>query len=281
MRDATFACPDLTTFARLDELGLVVVGQRLEPDRAVLACRVAEPDQWCRRCGCEGAVRDTVVRRLAHEPFGWRPTILEIRLRRYRCTGCGHVWRQDTSAAAEPRSKLSRAALAWALHALVVGHLTVARVAEGLAVSWHTANDAVLAEGHRVLIDDPARFDGVTVIGVDEHVWRHTRLGDKYVTVIIDLTPIRDGTGPARLLDMVAGRSKQAFKTWLANRPTAWRDGLEVVAMDGFTGFKTATTEELPDAVAVMDPFYADVLVMPMWCAFGLVRGAWGAVRSA
>ena len=26
--------------------------------------------------------------------------------------------------------------------------------------------------------------------------------------------------------------------------------------MDGFTGFKTATTEELPDAVAVMDPFH-------------------------
>jgi transposase len=25
--------------------------------------------------------------------------------------------------------------------------------------------------------------------------------------------------------------------------------------MDGFTGFKTATNEELPDAVAVMDPF--------------------------
>jgi hypothetical protein len=25
---------------------------------------------------------------------------------------------------------------------------------------------------------------------------------------------------------------------------------LEVVAMDGFTGFKPATTEELPDAVA-------------------------------
>ena len=26
--------------------------------------------------------------------------------------------------------------------------------------------------------------------------------------------------------------------------------------MDGFTGFKTAATEELPDAVAVMDPFH-------------------------
>ena len=124
-------------------------------------------------------------------------------------------------------------------------------------MAWNTANDAVLAEGKRMLIDDPTRFDGVRVVGVDEHCWRHTRRGDKFVTVIIDLTPIRDGTGPARLLDMVEGRSKQAFKTWLAARPQAWRDAVEVVAMDGFTGFKTATTEELPDAVAVMDPFHA------------------------
>jgi transposase len=197
-----------------------------------------------------------VVRRLAHEPLGWRPTTLEVTIRRYRCTGCGHVWRQDTTLAAEPRAKLSRRGLRWALEGIVVQHLTVARVAEGLGVAWNTANDAVLAEGKRILIDDTTRFDGVRVLGVDEHVWRHTRRGDKYVTVIIDLTGIRDGTGPARLLDMVEGRSKQAFKTWLSDRPQAWRDTVEVVAMDGFTGFKTATAEELPDAVAVMDPFH-------------------------
>jgi len=252
---ATFARPDLTTFAGLDRLGLEVVGQRVEPVRAVLGCRVVEPDQWCHRCGCEGTLRDTVVRRLAHEPFGWRPTVLEVRICRY-CSGCGHVWRQDTSKAAEPRAKVSRRGLRWALEGLVVQHLTVARIAEGLAVSWDTANSAVLAEGKRVLIDDPTRLDGVRVLGVDEHAWRHTRKGDKYVTVIIDLTPIRDNTGPARLLDMVEGRSKQVFKTWLAARPDAWRAGLEVVAMDGFTGFKTATVEELPDATTVMDPFH-------------------------
>ncbi len=256
MPDATFSVPDLTTFARLDELGLVVLGQRLESGRAVLACRVSEPDEWCRRCGCEGTPRDSLVRRLAHEPFGWRPTTLLVTVRRYRCIGCGHVWRQDTTAAAEPRAKLSRGGLRWALQGIVVQHLSMARVAEGLGVSWNTANAAVLAEGRRVLIDDPARLDAVRVIGVDEHVWRHPRRGDKYVTVIIDLTPIRDGTGPSRLLDMVEGRSKQVFKTWLAARDQAWRDQLEVVAMDGFTGFKTATTEELPDAVAVMDPFH-------------------------
>ena len=255
-RSRAFAHPDLTTFCRLDELGLVVTGQRLESDRAVVACRVAEADQWCRRCGCEGTPRDTVTRQLAHEPLGWRPTTLLLTIRRYRCAGCGHVWRQDTSRAAEPRAKLSRRGLRWALEGIVIAHLTVARVAEGLGVAWDTANDAVVAEGKRVLIDDPARFEGVRVVGVDEHVWRHTRRGDKYVTVIIDVTPIRDGTGPARLLDMVEGRSKQVFKTWLATRSDTWRDGVEVVAMDGFSGFKTATTEELPDAVAVMDPFH-------------------------
>ncbi len=165
MPDATFACPDLTTFCRLDELGLEVLGQRLEPDRAVLACRVVDGDQWCRRCGCEGSPRDSVTRRLAHEPLGWRPTTLLITIRRYRCTGCGHVWRQDTSRAAEPRAKLSRRALRWALEGIVCQHLTVARVAEGLGVSWNTANDAVLAEGRRVLIEDPHRFDGVRVAG--------------------------------------------------------------------------------------------------------------------
>ena len=256
MPDDTFDSADLTTFCRLDELGLVAVGQQLAADRAVLVCRVAEPDPWCQACGARGTLRDTIARRLAHEPFGHRATTLLLRVRRYACNGCGRIWREDTTAAAEPRARISRGGLRWALEGIVLDHLSVSRVAAMLGVSWHTANDAIIAEGHRRLIDDPARFDGVRVIGVDEHVWRHTRRGDKYVTVIIDLTPARDGNGPARLLDMVSGRSKHAFKTWLAGRSPAWRANVEVVAMDGFTGYKTATTEELPDAIAVMDPFH-------------------------
>ena len=99
------------------------------------------------------------------------------------------------------------------------------------------------------------------MIGVDEHCWRHTRRGDKYVTVIIDLTPVRDGTGPARLLDMVEGRSKTGVQDLARrSRAAAFRDGIEVVAMDGFTGFKTAAAEAVPDAVAVMDPFHVVAL---------------------
>ena len=256
MPNTTFDRPDLTTFTGLDGLGLEVTGQCIEPDHAVLACRITGEDRWCRRCGCQGISRDTVIRRLTHVPCGWRPTILHVSVRRYRCQQCAHVWRQDMSQAAQPRAKLSRAAVRWALTGLVVHHLTVARVAQALGVSWNTANTAVLAEGARLLINDPDRFEGVRVIGVDEHVWRHTPYGDKYVTVILDLTPIRDRRGPSRLLDMVPGRSKRVFKTWLASQPDTWRENIEIVAMDGFTGFKSAAAEELPDARAVMDPFH-------------------------
>ena len=54
MSDATSATPDLSKFCRLDELGLEVTGQRVEPDGAVLACRVSAPDDWCHRCGKQG-----------------------------------------------------------------------------------------------------------------------------------------------------------------------------------------------------------------------------------
>lgn len=158
------------------------------------------------------------------------------------------------SKAADPRAKLSRATARWALVGLVVHHLTVARITQGLAVSWNTANTAVLGEGWHALISNPARFEGVRVIGVDEHVWRHIPYGDKYVAVILDWTPIRDRSGPSRLLDMVPVRSSQVFKTWLASRPHAWRMDIEVVAMDEFTGIKSAAAEELPGARAVWIP---------------------------
>ena len=147
MDNATFTKPDLTTFCQLDDLGLIVTGQHLSPKRAVLLCRPVEPDDWCHDCGGHGTPRDSVTRDLAHVPFGWRPTTLQVRLRCYQCTGCGHVWRQNLSSAAQPRSCLSRGALRWALEALVVNHLSMTRIAAALDVAWNTVNTAVLAEG--------------------------------------------------------------------------------------------------------------------------------------
>lgn len=50
MLASTIATPNVTTFARLDSLGLRVVGQFIEPDRVVLWWRLADDDRICGRC---------------------------------------------------------------------------------------------------------------------------------------------------------------------------------------------------------------------------------------
>ena len=252
--------PDLTVFARLDVLGLRVTGQQVWPDKAILFCSLTGPDAGCPNCGQPGVVHDHVVRRFTHLPVGRKATWLHVDVPRYRCAGCHRLWRHPLTTVARPRSKLTRAADWWALSEVVLDHTPISGVAAVLDVSWDTAHTAVTEVGTRVLIGHPGRLDGVEVVGVDEHAWRHTSKGDKYVTVIIDLTPIRDGTGPARLLDLVEGRSKQVFKTWLEARTEQFRARVQIVAMDGFTGFKTAATDAVPDATAVMDPFHVVAL---------------------
>jgi transposase len=140
---------------------------------------------------------------------------------------------------------------------------TVSAVARELGRSWDTVNDiAVEATTALLLTAGPARLDGVQVIGVDEHKWAHVRgaEADGFVTVITDLTAVVAGQGPARLLDMVPGRSAAAMTSWLAARSQAFRDQVAIVAMDGFSGYKNAATTALPDAVTVMDPFHVVAL---------------------
>jgi transposase len=254
--------PDLDRFARLDSLGLTVTGQQIFPGHAVLFCEITVPDDRCPGCGGQGRRHDTVVRRFTHLPLGHRPTWLEVATPRYECNGCGRVWRHRLRSAARARSRLTRAAGMWALAAVVLDHVPVSSVARILGVAWHTAHTAVAELGRQLLIGHPARLDAVLVIGVDEHCSRHTGFAsDRFVTVIVDLTPVRDRSGPARLLDMVEGRSARVFQTWLDAQTDAFRNTVQVVAMDGFTGFKTAAAAAVPDAVTVMDPFHVVALV--------------------
>ena len=74
---------------------------------------------------------------------------------------------------------------------------------------------------------------------------------------MIDLTPVRDRSGPARLLDVVPGRSKKALQDLaLPARPgLAWagRGGSHGAVSPGP---ESAADQELPQARTVMDPFH-------------------------
>jgi len=98
---------------------------------------------------------------------------------------------------------------------------------------------------------------------------------------MVNLTRDEKGKTRARLLDLVPGRSGPVYRQWLQERGTAFTAGVKIATLDPFQGYKNAIDDELQDAVAVVDAFYADVLVMPMLVAFVLVRGVPGALRSA
>ncbi|MDK6808467.1 transposase, partial [Corynebacterium aurimucosum] len=131
--------------------------------------------------------------------------------------------------------------------------------AKALGVGWDLVNQVALDACRQLVYGDPCHLDGVRILGVDEHVWKHTRKpgqASNLVTILVDLTPLVDGRGPARLLDMRPGRSADVLSGWLKERDPSFREQIQVVTMDGFTGYATAVEEQLPQADKVMDPFH-------------------------
>jgi transposase len=255
------------TIIRTVELGVRIIDAAIAGETTVLWCDlVIEGPGRCPGCGVVGVYRDRVERRVSDVPVVGHPLELRVRLPRYRCVhdGCTReVFCHDSSRLARPGWSTTRRCAQYILRRLAIGKATVSAVARELGRSWDTVNAIAVAATRELLVTaGPARLDGVQVIGVDEHKWSHV-LGadaDGFVTVITDLTPVVAGQGPARLLDMVPGRSAAAMSGWLAARDQTFRDRVEIVAMDGFGGYKTAAVEALPDAVTVMDPFHVVAL---------------------
>jgi transposase len=251
------------TIVRTVELGVTITDAAVDGDTTVVFCTLLDDGRrHCPGCGVEGVYRDTVIRRVTDVPVVGHPLRLRVRVPRYRCTttSCDReVFTHNTDRLARRGWTTTRRCARYILRRLMIDRATVAAVARELGLSWDTVNTIAMDATQTIIAADTTRLHGVRVIGVDEHRWSHTRRPgqDGFVTVIIDLTPVLDGTGRARLLDLVPGRSAAALKTWLSAQAAAFRDQVDVVAMDGFGG-------------------YADVGVMPtggVSCLVGVVAG--------
>lgn len=117
------------------------------------------------------------------------------------------------------------------------------------------------------LAPDETGFEGVTSLGVDEHVWHHVSTkpiedggrGPKELTGMVALTRDQTGRVRSRLLDLVPGRFG-AYAEWLKARNDDFRAGIAVATLDPFHGCKNAIDDQLQDAVAVLDAFHVTKL---------------------
>lgn len=109
-----------------------------------------------------------------------------------------------------------------------------------------------------LVYDCAGHLDKVRYLGDCEHEWNHCRgQGDpSLVSIIVDLATVITGTGPARLLGMVPGRSSAAMSNRLDARTQAFRDGVKVISLDGFADYHRAAAESLPAATTVIGPFH-------------------------
>ncbi len=267
MPEAT-ACPPSVvadTIMRTIELGVTITDAAVDEKTTTIFCAPVSHDPRCPACGRQGRYRDTVTRPLTDLPVAGCPLVLQVAVPRYRCVTpeCGRaVFNQDLGKLAAPRASTTRRCARYVLRRLMIDRTTIAAIAAELGVSWHTVSSiAMRATADLVAAAGPDRLTGVRVIGVDEHRWAPRRIGPAgFVTLIIDLTPVHAQAGPARLLDLVPGRSATALADWLAAQPADFSRAVEVIAMDGFAGYKTAATAVIPDAVTVMDPFHVVAL---------------------
>jgi transposase len=254
------------TIVRTVELGVTITDAAVDGEATVVFCNLLDDGKKdCPGCGAQGVYRDTVIRRVTDVPVVGHPLRLQVRVPRYRCMAADcdrEVFAHNTDRLARRGWSTTRRCARYICRRLMIDRATVAAVARELGLSWDTVNTIAMDATQMIVAADTTRLDAVKVIGVDEHRWSHTRRPgeDGYVTVIVDLTPVLDGTGRARLLDLVPGRSAAAFKTWLADQTPSFRNQVEIVAMDGFSGYKSAAADQLPEAIPVMDPFHVVAL---------------------
>jgi len=197
--------------------------------------------------------------RLHDTPCFGRSVLVRWHKRIWRCgeQRCrAGTWTEDHPYA-PARSKLTARAVRWAVDALRHDDTTVSAIARHLGVDWHTAWSAIKTEAERHL-SRPGRVKGIKTLGVDEHIWRPSRISsvDKAVTVMVDLTRDADGCLHARLLDAVQGRSGRVYADWLVAQGVEVTVSIEHAALDPFRGYANAIRDELPDATAVLDAFH-------------------------
>jgi transposase len=212
----------------------------------------------CPACGVMAVGHGRRVRILHDAPCLGRVTILRWLVRMWRCREplCPTTTFTESHDLAPPRMVLTSRAVAWATNALSYDDTTVSALARHLGVDWHTCWDAIEVEA-KARTSNLDRLRAVKILGVDEHIWRPSRIGvDRAVTIMVDLTGDQAGCLHARLLDAVVGRSGSVYKAWLKTRPEAFIDGIEQAALDPFRGYANAIHDGLPDAVAVLDAFH-------------------------
>ena len=259
------------TTALLGLAGVAVAGVEHDvADERARVVHVVTDDPGAARCPDCGTLSNSgkawVTTRPKDLPYGPDRVELVWRKRRWRCRNpvCERQTFTEAIEAVPPRMRTTTR-LREAIGQGVEAGRAVDEVAAAHGVSWPTAQRAVDAYAARELGDpEPTPLLGIDETRFGRPRWIRTSDGADHDGRWVRLEPWETGfvdlrcpaTGGQGLLGQVDGRSSAAVLHWLAQRDQAFRDAVEIVALDPSAPYAAAVRDTLPQARVAVDHFH-------------------------
>jgi hypothetical protein len=221
----------------------------------------------CWGCGTRAVGHGRSVTLVRDLPMAGRPTVLVWSKRRWRCSdpdGEVNTW-SETTPQIVPRAVLTERARRRLAGMVNTDGDSIAGAAAAFGVGGHAASRAV-ADHTDSRIDDPGRLQRVEAIGVDEKRFGNATptCRPRYFTQIVDLDR-------HRVLDVIAGRSRDVLGNWLRLRGSVGSGG-----KTGATGSVSPPWIRLPDTAKPSKTIFLG----PPWSSTTSTRSASPTRRS-
>ncbi|MEU7750165.1 ISL3 family transposase [Nonomuraea sp. NPDC049158] len=245
----------------MPEITVVKVERVAEDEQqSARVVHIERPEEWaaCPQCGViSTSVRQRRTTRPRDLPYGEQALHVRWHKRQFACKESLCPRKAFTESVAEipPRARVTGRLCRAAARRIAAG-ASVAAACREYKIGWP------LAHRHLIALADasPAEPEPVQVLGIDETRrgrarWRKNPDGgweklERFETNFVDLS------GAGGLLGQAAGRTGKAVIDWLNARGPAWKNIVQIVAIDPAACYRTAIHQALPHAVIVVDHFH-------------------------
>ena len=195
----------------------------------------------CSGCGTRGLpIKDHRVKHWRHLDLGGMRCVIECRLRRLYCPGCGdlpeHVeWARGGTRYSRDFDDLT----AW-----LAQQMSQTQVTKLMRIGWETVGNIL----ERVVADylDKGRLDGLRLIGVDEVSYGADH---KFLTCVAD-----HETGG--IVWAAEGRNAASLQAFFGGLTSEQKASIRAVSIDMSAGYEDAIRDSVPDAQVCFDPFH-------------------------
>ena len=251
-RDAASLIFNLPGYSVIDAVDLPLGGRRV-------IVRADTQDEGCPDCGVISTrIHAWASQRVKDIPAGGEVLEVVVKKPRWLCAepACARGTFVQVTDQLPFRARCLTRLRAAVLEAVIASGRAVDEVAGAFAVAWWTVQATINAAVMTLPAVDDVR---VRLLGIDEHRFRTVRFFrdeagswkrvEPWMTTFVNLT-----TG--QVIGVVDGRDSAGVASWLAARTPAWRDRVEVVAIDPSAAFRATVSRALPMARVSVDHFH-------------------------